>query len=111
LVRLPHHSQRLGVIGDLVNLLHSIDPPLLWSMNEHRYDTGTSPEDLGRSAPDDDRDVIVNNLSDQSILDSNELALVKNRRRRRNITGIERADSVQGTQALEPRIRRLSVFL
>jgi hypothetical protein len=99
------------VIGGLVNLLHSIDPPLLWSVNEHSYDTWTPPEDLGRSAPDDDPDVIVNNLSDQSILDSDELALVKNRRRRRDITGIERAESKHGAQALEPRIGRLSVFL
>ena len=99
------------MIGGLVNLLYSIDPPLLWSVNEHSYDTGTPPEDLGRSAPDDDPDVIVNNLSDQSILDSDELAFVKNRRRRRNITGIERAESKQDAQALEPRIRRLSVFL
>jgi hypothetical protein len=99
------------VIGGLVNLLYSIDPPLLWSVNEHRYDTRTPSEDLGRSAPDDDPDVIVNNLSDQSILDSDDVALVKNRRRRRNITGIERAESKQGAQTLEPRIRRLSVFL
>jgi hypothetical protein len=87
-----------------------------YALEEHARQLGFQriaviDEDLGRSAPDDDPDVIVNNLSDQSILDSDELALVKNRRRRRNITGIERAESKQGAQSLEPRIRRLSVFL
>src|SRR5262245_4029218 len=102
LVRLAHHSRCLSAIDGFVNLLHSIDAPLFWSMNEDRYNTGTPAQHLGGSAPDDDRDVVVNDLSNQSIFDPNDLAFVKHRRRRRNIPGLESTDREESAQALEP---------